>query len=202
MLWIDGVQVGASDVDVGAARLFADHGLRASTGGRLWDGSLASRVVPLGGAYLELVAEAGSGPGWSVSTDDLAGHAERLGADPKPVTWSTPAGGVVRSEAIVPVDARLGLPAIVGWPREGTVDHPAGWTAAHATVPLGVRGLDVTVERSALLEWLGRSVRDLPLRHLTPEPGDRPRVTAVHVALPIGQLVIDLGGRHAHRYAR
>ena len=55
---IDHVIVAASDLDAAAARLEAEHGLRAAGGGRHEGLGTHNRIVPLGGGYLEILASA------------------------------------------------------------------------------------------------------------------------------------------------
>ncbi len=102
---IDHVIVASADLDAAAARLEAEHGLRASGGGRHEGLGTHNRIVPLGGGYLEILAVAdaeeaarsqlgralaasiartGEGlMGWALAVDDVVPVAERLGT---PVT--------------------------------------------------------------------------------------------------------------------
>jgi hypothetical protein len=203
VLWIDSVQLVVGDLERGATRVCATHGLAVADGGRRLDGRLASRVVPLGGAFLELVTS-GDEPGWSVATDELARHAERLGRKATAVEWVTPEGGLLRCEAIVPPDPTLGLPALRGWPEPtGAAEHPATWRASHGSVPLGIRGVAVSIEPDALERWLGPSIGDLPLHHVAPpHPDVAAGVEAIDISLATGRLVLDPGGRDVPQYAR
>jgi hypothetical protein len=55
---IDHVIYAAVDLDVAAARLESEFGLRARAGGRHEGMGTHNRIVPLGGGYLELLAVA------------------------------------------------------------------------------------------------------------------------------------------------
>jgi len=98
---LDHVIYAAADLDAAAARIETELGLIAASGGRHEGHGTHNRIVPLGGAYLELlgVADAdeaassdfGRGPlerlaragdgllAWSVAVDDVASVARRLG---------------------------------------------------------------------------------------------------------------------------
>lgn len=98
---LDHVIYAAADLDAAAARIETELGLIAASGGRHKGHGTHNRIVPLGGAYLELlgVADAneaassdfGRGPlerlaragdgllAWSVAVDDVASVARRLG---------------------------------------------------------------------------------------------------------------------------
>src|SRR3954467_2653781 len=100
---IDHVLYAAGGLAAVAARFEADHGLRASGGGRHQGLGTENRIVPLGGGYLELVgiadareaqtasfgrgvarrlATAGDGlMGWAVAVPDVAAVARRLGTE-------------------------------------------------------------------------------------------------------------------------
>ena len=98
---VDHVVYAAADLDAAAARIESEFGLIAGGGGRHEGLGTCNRVVPLGGAYLELLgvadpdeaarsdfgrgllsrlAEGGDGLlGWAVAVDDVDPVARRLG---------------------------------------------------------------------------------------------------------------------------
>jgi glyoxalase-like protein len=99
---IDHVVVAVRDLDAAAARLAAEHGLTALPGGRHPGAGTANRIVPLGDAYLELMAivepdeaatslfgrlvaqrlERGEGvAAWCVRPDDLESAAAERGLE-------------------------------------------------------------------------------------------------------------------------
>ena len=102
MLELDHVVIAAADLEAAAIVLEERYGLRSLEGGRHPGWGTANRIVPLGGAYLELVAvvddqeAAGSAfgrwvaaarprplklLGWAVRTDELDALARRLDLD-------------------------------------------------------------------------------------------------------------------------
>src|SRR2546423_7910204 len=97
-LRIDHVVWGVDDLDRAAEEVQERYGLASVPGGRHPGWGTANRIVPLGDAYIELIAvvdeqeAAGSGFGrwvasapagrpfgWAVRTDDIAAVAARLG---------------------------------------------------------------------------------------------------------------------------
>jgi hypothetical protein len=98
---VDHLLIATGDLDAAAATA-AGLGLPVAAGGRHPGWGTANRIVPLGGAYLELVAvvdpeeaaasgfgswaaAAGRGPmGWAVRPDDLDATAARLGLAVQP----------------------------------------------------------------------------------------------------------------------
>jgi Glyoxalase-like domain len=100
---IDHVILASADLDETAARLEAEHGLRSVPGGRHVGIGTHNRIVPLGAAYLEILAVADAdeaarsdigralsarlaqgGDGlmaWAVAVEDVRPVAERLGTE-------------------------------------------------------------------------------------------------------------------------
>lgn len=141
MLWIDSVTVPVADPAAAAAALDAVHGLRR-------DVELDGWTIPLGAAYLELVA--GDGPArWAVATFDAPG-----------------VGSVVEERHGTQVQVRrapdAGLPEVVRWvsPRRSPARRPL----EHRQALLGIRYLEVAVAGDALRRWLGPGADDLPVR--------------------------------------
>ena len=204
-LALDHLVLGVADLDDAAAALRDEHGLVALPGGRhpLW--GTANRIVPLGAAYLELVAVVdpvvavtsafGSWVadmavgrcawGWAVRTSDIAATAARLGLDVVPGSRVTPAGTELRWQlAGVPgADTDRTLPFFIEWgpgtPLPGTAyaDHPAG--------DVRVSGLAVETDAAALGSWL--DCADLPV---TVRPGARGVVT-VELVADTGRIVLE-----------
>ena len=189
---LDHVVIGVPALDDAAALLLVRHGLISLPGGEhaLW--GTRNRIVPLGGAYLELVAVAdetlaaasgfgswvqamarGEAPwGWAVRTSDIDRTASRLGIDVVP-------GERVRADGVrlswrlagVPGDVGSRLrPFFIQW-DEGTaqpgsvaVPHPAGQVAVRS----------VTASGEGIESWLGTPV---PLVDLVPGLGGVEKVT-------------------------
>jgi hypothetical protein len=204
-LALDHVVLGVADLDDAAAALLDEHGLHALPGGRhpLW--GTANRIVPLGSAYLELVAvvdpevaatsafgswvaDMASGRcawGWAVRTSDIAATAARLGLDVVPGSRVTPVGTELRWQlAGVPsaVSDRT-LPFFIEWgdgtPLPGTAyaDHPAG--------DVRVSALTVETDAAALGRWL-----DFADLSVTVRPG-RSGVVSVELTTDTDRLLLE-----------
>jgi Glyoxalase-like domain len=171
---VDHVVMGVADLDEASAWL-ADQGLTALPGGTHPHWGTANRIVPLGPAYLELVAvvdpEVAAGSafgswvsaqargdaawGWAVRPHDIAATSERLGLDLVPGSRVRPDGVTLSWQlAGVPNErSDRSLPFFIAWgdgvpmPGEAAVTHDAG------TVRL--RGLTVGGEPEVLGPWLG-----------------------------------------------
>jgi hypothetical protein len=116
-LEIDHVVIATGDLDAAARALEAEHGLVSIAGGRHPNWGTANRIVPLGDAYLELVAVvdeataaasafgrwvAGASAGilrplgWAVRTNELDGTTQRLGVPASPGSRSREDGQTLR----------------------------------------------------------------------------------------------------------
>ncbi len=199
-LEIDHLVLGVEDLDVASDALLEHHGLVALPGGRHPAWGTANRVVPLGSAYLELVAvvdptvAAGSafgswvadmagrrgGWGWAVRTHDMAATAARLGLEVVPGSRVTPSGTELRwwLAGVPTAGSDRTLPFFIAWgegtPLPGTAqaDHPVG------DARLGA--ISVETDPHRLARWLGAN--DLPV-HVA--PGDR-GVVAVDIVTRTG----------------
>lgn len=202
MIELDHVVVAVPDLPA-AARLAEGLGLTTVEGGRHAGWGTANRIVPLGETYLELVAvvdseeaatsafgrwvatAAGAQPiGWVVRTDRIDQVADRLGL---PVSEGTRRDREGRSMhwRVAGVERAMtepSLPFFVEW-GEGT-PHPgrAGAISGGSITEVRVRG-----DRALLTHWLGGA--DLPVSLETGEP----RVEAVVVSTPVGEVVLDRG---------
>ena len=174
-LEIDHVVMGVAALAAATAALQLRHGITALPGGThpLW--GTANRIVPLGSAYLELVAvvdddvAAGSafgswvqdmaagrsGWGYAVRTHDMAATAARLGIDPVPGTRTRPDGVVLTWQlAGVPADddART-LPFFISW-GTGT-PLPGGAPVVHDCGDVTLERLEVEADPGVLTARLG-----------------------------------------------
>jgi hypothetical protein len=197
-LEVDHVLMAVDDLDASAAVLEARHGLRSVAGGRHPGWGTANRIVPLGDAYLELVAVADAGAaagsafgrwvagaadgallGWAVRVGDLDGVAARLGLtvddgsrvrdDGRLLRWRL--AGVERAAA------EPALPFFIAW-GEGT---PFPGTAPEGHPRLA--GLSLRGDAERLAAWLGP--HELPIEVRPGAPG----VVAVRLASPTGEIV-------------
>jgi Glyoxalase-like domain len=184
---IDHVILGAADLDSAAARLEAEHGLRATGGGRHEGIGTHNRIVPLGGGYLEILAvadaaEAERSPlgralaariadsgdrliGWAVLVDDVAPLAERIGSE---VSTITRQGLSARLTGVAEAMAEPFLPFFIG--RDHGIDDPGA--AADAG---GIEWIELSGDPDRLDDWLGGA--ELPVR-VAPGP---PAVLAVGI---------------------
>lgn len=162
MIAVDHVITVVDELDTAAARLLADHGLASLPGGRHPGHGTGNRIVPLGDAYLELMAvidvdEAATSPmgRWAIHmadsdlgiaavclrTDDIAPVAEALGEEPLAMSRRTPDGDTLSWHL-----AGLGGMLEHGWPffiQWHTSDHPGRASAPHTNAPAGISSVSL-----------------------------------------------------------
>lgn len=206
ILELDHVLLAVNDLAV-AARLLSDrHGLASADGGRHDAWGTANRIVPLGDAYLELIAvvdddracaspfgrwvsAAGAAPlrplGWAVRTRALDDVARRLGLPMSTGTRARPDGILLhwRLAGLERAIADPSLPFFIEW-ADGT-PHPG--RAPGTTEPRGVRVIQVHVHGDAakLSTWLDGAHLPVAVR-----PGV-PGVAAVTLSGVEGEFTID-----------
>lgn len=164
---VDHVLIAARDLTDYARRFEAEYGLSALPGGRHPGVGTANMIVPLGSAYLELIAvvdaeEAAHTPTgrriaraveegqtfamWVVRTNDLDGMREGLQAagvelsDPFSGARQRPDGVTLRwrTQFLVPPETRTVLPFIIQWLVPPGM-HPAEAAVQHASGARGIR---------------------------------------------------------------
>lgn len=193
---IDHVLIAVADLDSAARDVEERHGLVVLEGGRHPGIGTANRIVPLGDAYIELiavvddteartsalssrVASARDGEliGWAARTDDIEAHAARLGLDVVAGSRRRPDGRLVewRSAGLETAAAEPCLPFFIQW-----ADGTALPGAAAQDVP-SIARLELTGEPERIRAWLGGDVPRVSI-----SPGE-PAVARVVV----GELVID-----------
>ena len=200
-LELDHVVIAAADLDDAAQELKSRHGLASVEGGRHLDWGTANRIIPLGDAYLELIAvvdqvkAADSVPGrwvrsardgqplgWAVRTDDLDAVAARLGLTANEGSRMTPDGSVLRwrSAGLERSVDEPSLPFFIEW-------HPGTPFPGRAAISeLRIARLELEGDAERLARWLGD-------HRLAIEVEDgAPAVARVVLAGPAGELV--LGG--------
>ncbi len=167
MIELDHVIVVVNDLDTAADRLLAQHGLESIAGGRHAGHGTGNRVIPLGPAYLELMAvvdatEAAMSPmgRWAASrasdglkpaavclrTDDIGPIADFLGDTPLAMSRDRP-DGTRLSWHLAGLDAMLGpdnLPFFIQWHCEPQ-DHPGAAPAQHLVKPHGFAEVTIGV---------------------------------------------------------
>lgn len=174
---VDHIVMGVADLDDATAWL-AEQGITALPGGTHPHWGTANRIVPLGSAYLELVAvmdpdvaatsafgswvaaqaRGDAEWGWAVRPHDIAATAERLDLDVVPGSRVRPDGVMLSWQLAGVPDERSdrSLPFFIAWgdgapmPGEAAVTHDAG------TVRL--RGLTVGGDDAVLRDWLGGAI--------------------------------------------
>lgn len=196
---IDHVVVAAADLEAAARELERRHGLASVDGGRHPGWGTANRIIPLGEAYLELIAvvdqvEAGASPfgpwvsaatpnrplGWAVRTGDLDRVAASRGLPVQPGSRRAPGGELLRwrTAGIEVAVTDPSLPFFIEWhPETRHPGHTAGPTAS--LVCLVLRG-----DRDRLDAWLGPHSLPIDVR-----PGS-PAVTHIVLSLAGAEVVL------------
>ncbi len=173
---VDHVLIAVADLDAAAAAV-GRLGLPVVAGGRHPGWGTANRIVPLGGAYVELVAvvdaaEAESSPfgrwvaasppgpmGWAVRCDDLDAIARRLGLDPVSGSRAAPDGGRLRwrTAGVERVMAEPSLPFFIAW-EPGTPFPGAG------AADVAIERIELGGDAARLGEWLGEATLPIDVR--------------------------------------
>lgn len=175
---IDHVIVAVRDLDTAADRFLAEYGLASVAGGRHPGHGTANRIVPLGGAYLELMAvldrgeAAASRLGTAVAaateegdgafalclrTDDIGSVASRLGLEPVPMTRRRP-DGVELAWTLAGLECALGperLPFFIEW-HVAPGDHPAEIHIDHPGGAASLGRVRISGDARRIVEWVGR----------------------------------------------
>jgi hypothetical protein len=178
---LDHLVVAVADLDAAGAALRERTGLAAVPGGEHPAWGTRNAIVPLGSAYLELVAVAdpararesafgravadGRGlVGFAVEPEDLDAATARAGVDQMRGARERPDGTMLSwsmagAEEAIP----RGLPFFLRW--DAAESNPARVAAPHAegVEPVGIAWLSWPTDPSALSAWLGPD-HGLPLR--------------------------------------
>jgi hypothetical protein len=177
---LDHVILGVRDLQASAARFEEHHRLAASPGGRHDAAGTENWIVPLGDAYIELLAVADAtvaaeSPfgrwvaehvgerdvwlGWCMRTGDLDGVADRLGLDVRSMERDRPGGGRLswRVAGLKQAWEDPALPFFIQWnvPDDDLPGH-AG-REMHAR-DARIAAVEVGGDEAAMREWAG----DLP----------------------------------------
>src|SRR6478735_2059701 len=179
-LAVDHVLVAVDDLAVAGALVEARHGLVSVDGGSHPGWGTANRIVPLGDAYLELVAVVdpdlaagstfgrwvaaatpGAPLGWAVRTRVIDEVAGRLRLSITEGSRATPGGDILRwrSAGLDVAGAEPGLPFFIEW-GDG-VRLPGATAVAHRGGDVRLRRLSLSVDATRLASWLGQD--DLPV---------------------------------------
>jgi hypothetical protein len=191
VLAIDHVIVLVRDLDEAADWMWDDHGLASIEGGRHRGHGTGNRIVPLGDAYIELMAVVDAGDAmkspmgrWVAAhtvdrpspaalclrTGDAGEIAARLGLDPLPMSRTLPDGSTL-SWRLVGVDEAFGddrLPFFIEW-HAAPEDHPGRAAASHRVEPTGAVAVELGGDPSLVLGRLGD--HGLPIMIVDGPPG-------------------------------
>jgi hypothetical protein len=205
-LELDHVLIAVADLAAAAREIEARYGLASIEGGRHPGWGTANRIVPLGEAYLELVAVvdeaeavqssfgrwvADAQPtsrkplGWAVRTPKLDEVARRLGLEVGVGSRATRGGQLLRWRlaGVEQAAAEPSLPFFIEWaqgtpfPGRAKVSHPAG--------AVQMAKLQLAGDADRLAAWL-RAHR-LPI---TVRPGT-PALTRIILTGAAGEIVLD-----------
>ena len=206
MFRIDHVVLAVRDLEASAGRLWDEHGLRFSPGGRHPQWGTANMIAPLGSDYVELlgvvdedVASASAlgrtlmelsadGDRWfsvCLADDDIDATAARLGLTVRPGARTRPDGSEVRwrGAGIEERGEELSLPFFISWDVPAGL-HPGAAPADHRVPVEGIAWADVGGDEVRLRDWLGGA--NVPIRVVD---GDS-RVHAVGLGLRDGGEVV------------
>ena len=209
-LAVDHVLLATHDLTAASRTLADRYGLRSCEGGRHPDWGTANRIVPVGDAYLELVAVVDEGVaercsfgrwvasarpvvvqpiGWAVRTTSLDTIAERHGLSVTAGSRAAPSGQHLgwRLAGVERAAAEPLLPFFIEW-GEGT-PHPSRALGAGSNDSVEIARLELTGDAHRLRQWLdddgGPVVVD----------AGPPGLTTVVLSTPGGEVSIDAGLR-------
>ena len=206
MFRIDHVVLAVRDLEASAGRLWDEHGIRFSPGGRHPQWGTANMIAPLGNDYVELLSvvdeDVGStsvlgrtlmklsadGDRWfsvCLADDDIDATAARLGLTVRPGARTRPDGSDVRwrSAGIEERGEELSLPFFISWDVPAAL-HPGAAPADHRVPVEGIAWAEVGGEEARLSDWLGGA--GVPIRVVD----DDPRVHAVGLGLRDGGAIV------------
>ena len=203
-LRIDHVIFGTHDIETTAELLEERHGLGSVVGGRHEGLGTGNRIVPVGGAYIELMGivdaeEAAAHPFgrwfadqiadgdrllmWCIGTDDIDAVAERLALDIEEWTRATPDGHTLswRLAGLEIANEHPEIPFFIQWTVPPEM-HPSRADVAHRSRVKGFAEVQVVGDEQRVHEWLGGA--ELPVRYGTGPAG----IDAVTLATDEGEI--------------
>jgi hypothetical protein len=169
---LDHVVLGVQDLEAAARRLERDHRLTAAPGGRHDAAGTHNWIVPLGDAYLELIAvedeaRAQDSPfgrwvlqgtaegdrwlGWCLRTDDIRAIGDRLGLDPHAMSRGDLRWRIAGFERAL---RNPSFPFFIEWDvSDEQLPGRSGGPTSAADVRLSA--LEVGADEGALRHWAG-----------------------------------------------
>ena len=207
---VDHVLLATSDLDIAGRALRDRYGLMSVQGGQHPDWGTANVIVPVGDAYLELVAVvderaaersafgrwvASARPlvfqpiGWAVRTRSLDAVAGRLGLDVNEGSRTTPSGQVLTwwLAGVELAAAEPLLPFFIEWGLGAP--HPSRALGADSNGGVRIAGLDLSGDAGRLRNWLDDDVCSITVD--TGPPG----VRNVVLSTPGGEVTIESTSR-------
>lgn len=193
---IDHVVLAVSALDEAGERLHRDHGLASVPGGVHPGWGTANRIVPLGDAYVELIAvvdllvgrttvlgrallelTADGVDRWfavCLADTQLEATAARLGLKVEPGTRTRPDGAELRWRgAGLDDDPReTWMPFFIAWDVPAEL-HPGRTPIRHDADVTGIASVEIAGDGSRLRDWLGPDGDTLPLTIVDGDPGVR-----------------------------
>jgi hypothetical protein len=207
-LELDHVLVAVADLAAAGREIEARYGLASVEGGRHTGWGTANRIVPLGAAYIELVAVvdqaeaaeslfgswvARASPdfakplGWVVRTNKLDEVSRRLGLVVVAGSRAARGGQVLRWRlaGIEQAAAEPSLPFFIEW--EPGTPFPGQTPATHRATGIQLARLQLDGDADRLASWLG-GAHQLPI---TVHSGT-PAVTSIVLTGEAGEIVLDV----------
>lgn len=207
---VDHVLLATCHLDIAGRALRDRYGLMSVLGGQHPDWGTANRIVPVGDAYLELVAVvderaaeqsafgrwvASAGPvvfrpiGWAVRARSLEAVAERNGLEVTEGSRTTPSGEVLtwRVAGVELAAAEPLLPFFIEWGL--ATPHPSRALDADSNEGVGIARLTLTGDADRLRSWLDDDVCSITVD--TGPPGLR----NVVLSTPNGEVTIEATSR-------
>ena len=198
--------IAVADLAAAGREIEIRHGLASFEGGRHPGWGTVNRIVPLGEAYLELVAvvdeaKAAQSPfgswvaqasparakplGWAVRTNKLDEIASRLGLAVSAGSRATRGGQLLRWRlaGIEQAAAEPSLPFMIEW-EHGT-PLPGQTPATHRATGVQIAKLHLDGDADRLAAWLGP--HQIPI---TVHPGT-PALASITLAAAAGEIVLD-----------
>ena len=203
---VDHVIYAVDDLETAGQTFYEEFGLASVEGGRHPGWGTANRIVPLGNAYLELVAVVDSDEastsdfgravstaiatsrhlvGWVVATDDLEAVAKRLGLEVSRGSRTRPDGATL-SWQLAGLASSLeagALPLFIEWGGANEL-HPGKAQVDHGLIPRGIAWVEVAADEQSLRSWLGDFDFDL---RIVDGP---PRLSAVSIRTDADEVVL------------
>jgi hypothetical protein len=206
VLSVDHVVFAVGDLDAAASRLLDDVGLASVPGGRHPRWGTANRIVPLGEAYVELIAVEDEGVAtaspfgsavaraategdrwltWAVRDDRLDATAARLGLTIEEGERARPNGQILRwrNAGIEDPTRSPDLPFFIAWDGPGTL-HPGRTSVEHPARANGIAWIELSGDRSTFDRWTDGA--DLAVRFAEGSPG----IHRVALRTPDGDLLV------------